>query len=112
MVGDDVKLTLFHWNKTENPEKYWFLCEAVWTVKQVFDEDIRKDQLEITFQGCALYWYMKFMQVSTSNQHKTLAETRTELNEEFQQPKYESQYITEIKEIKQYPNESVWDLNQ
>ena len=49
MVGDDVKLPLFHGNMIEYPEQYWFLCQAVWTVKQVQDEDIEKGQLVTTF---------------------------------------------------------------
>ena len=57
-------------------------------------------------------WYMKFMQVPTENPAKTLADIRNGLIEEFKKPKSESQYITELKEIKQYPNESVWNFDQ
>ena len=32
--------------------------------------------------------------------------------EEFRKMKLEVQYITELKEIKQYPNETVWDFDQ
>ena len=42
MVGDDVKLPMFHGNGTEDPKQYWFLSEAVWTIKQVQDEDMKK----------------------------------------------------------------------
>ena len=73
MVGDDVKLPLFHGNGTEDIEKYWFLCEVVWTIKKVQDEDIKKGQLETTFRGQALDWYMKFVQVPTGHQQNTLA---------------------------------------
>ena len=34
------------------------------------------------------------------------------LIEEFIKPKYESQYITQLKEIKQFPNGTVWDFDQ
>ena len=54
MVGDVVKLPLFHGNGTEDPEQYWFLCEAVWTIKQDHHDDIKKVQLETTFRGRAL----------------------------------------------------------
>ena len=37
MEGDDAKLPLFHGNATEDPQQYWFLCEAVWTIKQAQD---------------------------------------------------------------------------
>ena len=49
MVGDDVKLPLFHGNETKDLKKYWFLYEAVWTVKKVQDEDIKKGQLATNF---------------------------------------------------------------
>ena len=55
---------------------------------------------------------MKFMQVPTGNLVKTLPEIRNRLIEEFRKPKSKLQYITELKEIKQYPNESVWDFDQ
>ena len=34
------------------------------------------------------------------------------LIEEFRKSKSEAQYITEQKEIKQFPNETVWDFDQ
>ena len=39
-------------------------------------------------------------------------EIREGLFKEFKKPKYEAQYITELKEIKQFLNESVWDFDQ
>ena len=41
-VGDDAKLPLFHGNGTEDPEQYWFLCEYVWSVKQITDDEVKK----------------------------------------------------------------------
>ena len=51
MVGNNVKLPLFQGNKTEYLEQYWFICEAVWTVKQVQDEDIKKGHLGKPFKA-------------------------------------------------------------
>ena len=34
------------------------------------------------------------------------------LFEEFKKPNFEAQYITELKEIKQFPNETIWDFDQ
>ena len=62
---DDVKLLFFQGNGTEDPEQYWFLCEVVWTIKQVQGNDIKKGQLAMTFRGWVLDWYMKFVQVPT-----------------------------------------------
>ena len=87
MAGDDTKLPFFHGNKTDDPEQYWFLCEAVWTVRQTTNDDVKKGQLATTVQGCALDWYMKFIQVPTGTPAKTLDEVRRGLIEEFQKPK-------------------------
>ena len=32
--------------------------------------------------------------------------------DEFKKPNSESQYLTELKEMKEFPNESVWDFDQ
>ena len=43
---------------------------------------------------------------------KKLDGIRIGLFEEFKNLKSESQYITELKEIKQFPNEMIWDFDQ
>ena len=48
----------------------------------------------------------------TGNQQNTLAQIKDGIIEESQKPKYKSQYITKLKEIKQYHNELVWDFDQ
>jgi hypothetical protein len=53
---------------------------------------------------------MKFS--SSAQQPRTIKEIKDELKKEFKNPKYESQCITELKEIKQLPHESVWDFDQ
>ena len=112
MEGGDTKLPLFHGNGTDDPEQYQFLCEAVWTIIQTTDDDVKKGQLATTLRGHALDWYMKFIQVPTGTLAKKLDEVRRGLIEEFRKPKYEVQYITKLKEIKQFPNETVWDFNE
>ena len=32
MVVADIKLPIFNGNGLEDPEKHWFLCEALWTM--------------------------------------------------------------------------------
>ena len=76
MAGDDVKLPIFHGNGTEDLEQYWFLCEAVWTVKQITDNEVKKGQLATTLRGHTLDWFMKFVQVPTRAPAKKLAEFR------------------------------------
>ena len=51
MDGDEVKLPLFHGNMTKDLEQYWFLCEVVWTVRQITDDEVNKGQLAITLRG-------------------------------------------------------------
>ena len=62
--------------------------------------------METTFRDRALTWFMKF---STSTQQP---KTIQEIKDELKKPKSESQCITELKEIKQMPHESVWDFDQ
>ena len=38
MVSDEEKLPLLRGNGTEDLEKYWFLYEVVWTVRQAIDD--------------------------------------------------------------------------
>ena len=49
--GDDTKLPLFHGNRANDPEQYWFLHEVVWTIRQTIDDEVKKDQLVTT-----LFW--------------------------------------------------------
>ena len=106
-----MKLPMFHGNCTDDLEQYWFLCEVVYTAKQTTDEDVNKGQLATTLQGHVLDWYMRFIQVPQGTTTKTLDEIQKGLLEEFKKPKSEAQYIMDLKEIKQFPNEMVWDFD-
>ena len=61
--------------------------------------------------GCALEWFMTFCIVQVGNPQKTLEEIRLVMICEFRKPKFESQCITKIKEIKQAFEETVWDFD-
>ena len=95
-----MKLPMFHGNGTDDPEHYWFLCEVVWTAIQTTDEDVKKGQLATTLWDRALDWYMRFIQVLEGTAVNTLDDIQKGLLEEFKKPKYEAQYIIELKEIK------------
>ena len=43
---------------------------------------------------------------------KTLDEIIIGLFEEFKKPNFKAQYIIELKEIKKFPNEMIWDFDQ
>ena len=94
MDTDGMKLPLFHGNRTDDPEKYWFLCEAVRTIRQAMDDNVKKGQLETNIWGCTLDWYIKFIQVPMGNPAKTLDEVRKGLIEKLRKQKSKAQYIS------------------
>ena len=53
-MGDDMKLPIFRGLGLEDPEQHWFLCEAVWSAKQVINNDIKMAQLTTMFRDRAL----------------------------------------------------------
>ena len=53
-MNDDIKLPVFKGTGSENPEHFWFLCEAVWTSKNITDQDTRRAQLVTSFGDRAL----------------------------------------------------------
>ena len=102
-----MKLPTFKGTGAEDLEQHWFLCEAVCTIKGIQDDNIKLVQLATTLRDRALTWYMKY----TSAQIKTLVQVKTTMIKEFKKTKSESQCITELKDIKQLPSESVWDFD-
>ena len=59
-MGDDMKLQVFKGTRLEDPEQHWFLCSAIWSVKQVVDDAIKMAQLTSTLRDRALNWFMKY----------------------------------------------------
>ena len=112
MTGDEMKLRIFNGNGTDDLEQYWFLCEAISTTRLTIDDDVKKIQLATTPRGHALEWFMRFMRIPPGCTVKTLDEIQTRLFEEFKKPKSEAQYITELKENKQFRNGTIWDFDQ
>ena len=53
-MHDDIKLLVFKGIGSEDPEQFWFLCEAVWTAKNITDQDTRREQLVTSFRDRAL----------------------------------------------------------
>ena len=47
--------------------------EAVWTIIQTTNDDVKKVQLAMNLQGRSLNWHMKFLQVPTGTPTNTLA---------------------------------------
>ena len=94
-MTNDIKIPVFKGTGSEDPEQFWFLCEAVWTTKNITDQDTRRAQLVTSFREYALTWFMKF----SSTQNHVLVDIKIALIREFKKRKSESQYITELKEI-------------
>jgi hypothetical protein len=108
-MADEMRLPTFRGDGSEDPEQHWFLCEAVWSIKNITDEAVKRAQFSTTLRDRALSWYMKFVQGATP---KPLNSIKTSLIVEFKKPKSESQCITELKEIKQRIVEPVWEFDQ
>ena len=72
------------------------------------DNAIKMAQLTTMLRDRALNWFMKY----SNGQARTLPEVKAAMIAEFKKPKSKSQCITELKEIKQKPNESVWEFHQ
>ena len=107
MAGADIKLPIFNGNGLEDPKQHWFLCEVLWAMGQIQDENIKKAHMITTLRGHALAWYMKFSIVPVGVVPKTLNEIRPGLIDEFKNLNSEPQCINEIKEMKQLLTEYV-----
>jgi hypothetical protein len=94
-----MRIPTFRGDGSEDPDQHWFLCEVVWSIKNVTDEAIKRDQFSTTLRDRALSLYMKFVQGVV--QPKLLNEFKTTFIAEFKKPKLELKFITELKEIKQ-----------
>ena len=80
---DDIKLPVFRGTRLEDPDQHWFLCKAVWSVKQVTDNYIKMERLTTTFKDRALSWFMKY----TERQARNLVEVKDALTTKFKNPK-------------------------
>ena len=85
-MANDINLPIFRGTRLEDPKQHWFLCEAVWNVKQVTNDAVKMTQLTTTFRDRALNWFMKY----SARQARTLAHVRAALINEFKKPKSES----------------------
>ena len=41
-MDDDIKLPVFQGTGAEDPDQHFFLCEVVWSIKQVQDDDTKR----------------------------------------------------------------------
>ena len=85
-MHDDINLHFFKGTGSEDPEQFWFLCEAVWTAKNTTDQDTKRAQLVTSFRDRALTWFMNF----SNTQNHALADIKAAMIKEFKKPKSES----------------------
>jgi hypothetical protein len=109
-ISDEMRLPIFRGDGSKDPDQHWFLCEAIWNIKNVIDEAVKRTQFSTTLRDRTLSWYMKLVQGLA--QPKTLNKIKNALIVEFKKPNSESQCITELKEIKQKITEPVWEFDQ
>jgi hypothetical protein len=60
-MADEMRLPIFRGDGSEDPDQHWFLCEAVWNIKNVTDEAIKRTQFSTTLRDRTLSWYMKLV---------------------------------------------------
>jgi hypothetical protein len=106
----EMRLPIFIGDGFEDPDQHWFPCEAVWNIKNITDEVVKRNQFSTTPRDRVLRWYMKLVQGLA--QPKPLNEIKNTLIAEFKKPNSESQCIIELKEIKQKVAEPVWEFDQ
>jgi hypothetical protein len=80
-MGDEMRLPIFRGDGSEDPDQHWFLCEVVWSIKNVRDEAVKRAQFSTSFKDRTLRWYMKFVTIFA--QPKPLNEIKTGLSTEF-----------------------------
>jgi hypothetical protein len=94
-MADEMRHPIFRGDGSEDLDQHWFLCEAIWNIKNVTDEAVKRTQFSTTLSDRALSWYMNLVQGLV--QPKPLNEIKNALIAEFKKPKSKSQCITEIK---------------
>jgi hypothetical protein len=87
-MEDEMRLPIFRAYGSEDSDQHWFLCEVVWSIKQVNDEEVKRDQFSTTMRDHTLSWYMKFSTMTA--QPKPLNTIKTTLSAEFKKPNSES----------------------
>ena len=107
---DEMRLPIFRGDGFEDLDQQWFLCEAIWNIKNVTDKDVKRTQFSTTLRDRSLSWYMKLVQGLA--QPKPLNEIKNALITEFKKTKLESQCITDLKEIKQKVAKPIWEFDQ
>ena len=61
-MEDEMRLPIFRGDGYKDPDQHWFLCKAIWNIKSITDESIKRTQFSTTLRDRTLSWYMKLFQ--------------------------------------------------
>jgi hypothetical protein len=61
-MADEMRLPIFKGDGSEDPDQHRFLCEAIWNIKNIVDEAVKRNQFSTTLRDRVLSWYMKRVQ--------------------------------------------------
>jgi hypothetical protein len=59
---DEMRLPIFRGDGSEDPDQHWFLCEAIWNIKNIADKAVKRNQFSTTLRDRVLSWYMNLVQ--------------------------------------------------
>jgi len=78
-VNHTLIIPEFQGTGSEDPKLKLFICNTIWTSKNVQDEATKIVQLAMTFKGRALLWYMKFQTTTPARKSRNLENIRETL---------------------------------
>lgn len=70
-------------------DQHQFLCEAIWSAKNIVTAEMKLVEFQTMLRGHALRWYMKYVQSTPQDITKTMNEVKQAFIVEFQKPKIE-----------------------
>jgi hypothetical protein len=82
-VDPTLRMPLFEGVESKYLEQHLFICDTIWIVKNIQDDDVNIVQLATTFRDRALLWYMKYQNTTPAAQTRTLEKVRQTLLKEF-----------------------------
>jgi hypothetical protein len=65
----EMRLPTFRGDGSQDQDRNWFLCEAVWSIKNITKKNVKIARFSTNLRYCALRWYMKFVTTETVECH-------------------------------------------
>lgn len=101
MVGSFTRYTEFVGRGNEDVEKHWYLCEAIWRVRQT-QGNVRPVEFQTTLTERDLHWFIKWTE---QNQNPTVDNIKRGFVQEFKVLQMDQEGLSELREIKQREGE-------